>query len=109
MVWFHDRLRIEETFTYNGMTVTAIRPNLLVRDHTIVDNGDGTISVTVLVAGGSRLVSEDGKLLANAAGQLRLLLTIDLETNALLSEALIFGPTGPNDDYCEAMLAHWGV
>ncbi len=107
--WFHDRLRIVETFTHDGMTVTAVQPNTLIRDHKIVDNGDGTLSVTVLLTGGSRLIGSDGKLLAKDSGQIRLLLTIDVETDEVLSEALIFGSTGTNDDYCEAMLAHWGA
>ncbi|MGM1028513.1 MAG: hypothetical protein ACQEWM_01430 [Actinomycetota bacterium] len=108
-LWYHDRLRIVETFTYDGMTATAIQPNTLIKDQKIVDNGDGTISVTVLVTGGARLVGSDGKLLATDSGQIRLLLTIDVESGETLSEALIFGPTGTNGDYCEALLDHWGV
>lgn len=107
--WFHDRFQLVETFTYDGMTVTAIQPNTLNKDHTIVDNGDGTLSVTVLLTGGSRLIGSDGKLLAKDSGQIRLLLVVDIASNEVLSQELIFGSTGTNDDYCEAMLDHWGV
>lgn len=106
--WFHDRFLLVETFTYHG-TVTAIQPNTLLRDHKIVENSNGTLSVTALLAGGARLVGSDGKLLAKDSGQIRLLLTIDIETGEVLSEEVIFGSTGTNDDFCEAMLEHWGV
>ncbi|MET4097947.1 hypothetical protein ABIB37_000184 [Agrococcus sp. UYP10] len=108
-LWYHDRFTLVETFSYDGMTVTAIQPNTLLRDHKIVDNGDGTLSVTALLAGGSRLVGSDGKLLAKDDGQIRLLLVIDIATDEVLSEEVIFGSTGTNDDFCVAMLEHWGV
>ena len=86
------------------MTVTDIQPNTVVKDHKIVDNGDGTLSITVLYAGGARLVGSDGKILAKGDGQIRMLLIIDIATDEICEE-LIFGSTGTNDDYCEAMLA----
>lgn len=98
-----------QTFTYDGMTVTDIQPNTLMRDHRIVDNGDGTIDVTVLLAGGARLIGSDDKLLAKDDGQLRLLLLVDLATGEVLSEEVSFGSTGTNDDFCTAVLDHWGV
>lgn len=109
VLWFHDRLRTVQTLTYDGMTVTDIQPNTLVKDQKIADNGDGTLSVTVLLTGGGRLVGSDGKLLATDAGQIRLLLVIDIESDEVISEEVIFGSTGTNDDYCEAILTHWGV
>ena len=112
LLWFHERIRTVQTFTYNGMTVTDIQPNTLAKDYRIVDNGDGTISVTVLLTGGGRLIGSDGKLLAKNSGQIRLLLLIDLDAapgEEVLSEEVIFGSTGTNDDYCDAILAHWGV
>lgn len=108
-LWFHEKLSVVRTFTYDGMTVTDIQPNTVVKDHKIVDNGDGTLSITVLYAGGARLVGSDGKLLAKNDGQIRLLLTIDIAADEVISEELIFGSTGTNDDFCDAILAHWGV
>jgi hypothetical protein len=109
LFWFHEKLTVVRTFTYNGMTVTDTQPNTVVKDHKIVDNGDGTLSITVLYAGGARLVGSDGKLLAKNDGQIRMLLTIDIEEEEVIGEELIFGSTGTNDDFCEAILAHWGV
>ncbi|HEX5857168.1 MAG TPA: hypothetical protein VFY91_03575 [Microbacterium sp.] len=108
-LWFHERLSVVRTFTYGGMTVTDIQPNTVVKDLKIVDNGDGTLSITVLYAGGGRLVGSDGKILAKGDGQIRMLVTIDIESDEVISEELIFGSTGTNDDYCDAILAHWGV
>src|SRR5215217_5534761 len=41
------------------------------RDHKIVDNGDGTITITVLATGGSRFYDADGKLVLKDPGQVR--------------------------------------
>ncbi|ROR66404.1 hypothetical protein [Agrococcus jenensis] len=109
LLWFHERTRTVQTFTYDGMTVTDIQPNTLSRDHEIVDNGDGTISITVLLTGGQRLIGSDGKVLAKGDGQVRLLVVIDVATDQVLSEEVIFGSTGTNDDFCEAILEHWGI
>lgn len=107
--WFHEKLRIVQTFTYNGMTVTDIQPNTLSKDLKIVDNGDGTLSITVLLTGGGRLVGDNGKVLAKGDGQVRLLLLIDIEEDVVISEEVVFGSTGTNDDYCAAILDYWGV
>jgi hypothetical protein len=108
-LWFHEKLRVVRTFTYNGMTVTDTQANTVARDHKIVDNGDGTLSITVLYAGGGRLVGSDGKLLAKNDGQIRVLVILDIASDEVISEEVIFGSTGTNDDYCDAILAHWGV
>jgi hypothetical protein len=107
--WHHDRMQAVETFTHDGMTVTIVSPGTLLKDHDIVDNGDGTIDVTVLLTGVTRVIGSDGKLLARDAGQFRLLLTIDSESGEIIRDALVFGPRGRSDDICSAILAHWGV
>src|SRR4029453_2792461 len=40
------------------------------RDHKIVDNGDGTITITVLASGGSRFSHQNGKLVLKDPGPL---------------------------------------
>jgi hypothetical protein len=47
------------------------------RDHTIVDNGDGTITITVFASGGSRFYDSEGKLVLRDPGQFRLAFDID--------------------------------
>jgi hypothetical protein len=47
------------------------------RDHTIVDNGDGTITITVFASGGSRFYDATGKLVLRDPGQVRYAFDID--------------------------------
>jgi hypothetical protein len=47
------------------------------RDHSIVDNGDGTITITDFASGGSRFYDADGKLVLHDPGQVRVAFDID--------------------------------
>jgi hypothetical protein len=47
------------------------------KDHTITDNGDGTITITTIAAGGSRFYDADGKLVLKDPGQTRFAVEID--------------------------------
>ena len=47
------------------------------RDHTIVDNGDGTITITSFGSGGSRFYDSNGKLVLKDPGQVRVAFDID--------------------------------
>ncbi len=47
------------------------------RDHTIVDNGDGTITITVFASGGSRFYDQNGKLVLKDPGQTRFAFDVD--------------------------------
>jgi len=47
------------------------------RDHSIVDNGDGTITITVFASGGSRFYDANGKLVLRDPGQIRFAFDID--------------------------------
>ena len=47
------------------------------KDHTIVDNGDGTITITVLSTGGARYYDTDGNLVLKEPGQIRFAFDID--------------------------------
>ncbi len=52
------------------------------RDHTIVDNGDGTITITVFASGGSRFYDADGNLVLKDPGQVRFAFDIDYNGTA---------------------------
>ena len=58
------------------------------RDHTIVDNGDGTITITVLATGGSRFYDADGNLVLRDPGQTRFAFDVDYKRT----------PGDPSDD-----------
>src|SRR6266540_971679 len=47
------------------------------RDHTIVDNGDGTITITSFSSGGSRFYDTDGNFVLKDPGQVRFAFDID--------------------------------
>jgi hypothetical protein len=47
------------------------------KDQTIVDNGDGTITITVFAAGGSRYYDSTGKLVLKDPGEIRFAFDID--------------------------------
>ena len=58
------------------------------RDHSIVDNGDGTITITVFASGGSRWYDTNGKLVLRDPGQVRF--AVDIDYNGT--------PGDPDDD-----------
>ena len=47
------------------------------KDQTIVNNGDGTITITVFASGGSRFYDSSGKLVLRDPGQIRFAFDID--------------------------------
>ena len=58
------------------------------RDHTIVDNGDGTITITDFSSGGSRYYDAKGKLVLKDPGQVRYAFDVDYNGT----------PGNPDDD-----------
>ncbi len=58
------------------------------RDHTIVDNGDGTITITQFVSGGARYYDQNGKLVLKDPGQSRFAFEVDFNGT----------PGNPDDD-----------
>ena len=58
------------------------------RDHTIVDNGDGTITITSFSSGGSRFYDTDGNFVLKDPGQVRF--AVDIDYNGT--------PGDPSDD-----------
>ena len=58
------------------------------KDHVITDNGDGTITILVIAAGGSRAYDTDGNFVLNDPGQIRF--SFDVDYNGT--------PSDPSDD-----------
>jgi len=58
------------------------------RDHTIVNNGDGTITITTFASGGSRYYDADGNFVLKDPGQFRFAVDIDYKGT----------PGDPSDD-----------
>jgi len=59
-----------------GGTYTAVFTNNF-SDHTIVDNGDGTITITNFGSGGSRYYDADGNFVLKDPGEVRVAFDID--------------------------------
>jgi len=108
LLFFTGHTRSVETFSFGGRTVTGIGNHLLEKDLKVVPNGDGTLSITILLTGPFRHVNHEGKVIAKNDGQVRVLLIFDPVTETELSREVIFGSTGTNDDVCAAVLADFG-
>lgn len=83
------------------------------QDHTIVDNGDGTITITVFGSGGSRYYDADGRLVLKDPGEVRVAFDVDYngtpgnpddDVEVPDSFRLVRGSTGNSDfsdrDFC---------
>ena len=93
----------------NGMTVTDIQPNTINKDLSLVDDpAAGTLAIVALLTGGNRTLGHDGHLIASNSGQVRFRIVYDYVHDVEISNELIFGSTGTNDDFCAAVLADWG-
>ena len=108
--YYLEHVSVVNVFTdqATGQTATDIQPNTVGKDQSITDNGDGTLTIVVLLTGGARTYGDDGKLIASNSGQVRFENVVDATTFEEISSELIFGSTGTNDDFCEAVLTDWG-
>lgn len=70
-----------------GGTFTQVFTSNL-KDQTIVDNGDGTITITVFGAGGSRYYDTDGNFVLKDPGNIRFAFDVDYNDT----------PSDPSDD-----------
>jgi hypothetical protein len=70
-----------------GGTFTQVFSNNS-RDHKIVNNGDGTITITVFASGGLRAYDQNGKLVLRDPGQIRFAFDVDFNGT----------PGNPDDD-----------
>ena len=108
--YYQEHVSVTSVYTdqVTGQTATDVQPNTVGKDQAITDNGDGTLTIEVLLTGGARTYGNDGDLIASNSGQVRFLDTVDAKTFKLIDSELVFGSTGTNDDFCEAILTDWG-
>jgi hypothetical protein len=107
--YFLEKTTVVNVFTApNGMTATDIQPNTINKDLSITENPDGTLTIIALLTGGNRTLGNDGHLIAKNSGQVRFEIVYDPATDTELSNELVFGSTGTNDDFCAAILTDWG-
>jgi len=87
--YYRESVRGTVVFTNlnTGGTFTAVF-TANSRDHTIVDNGDGTITITSFASGGARYYDQNGKLVLKDPGQTRFAFEVDYNGT----------PGNPDDD-----------
>jgi hypothetical protein len=113
LIHFRGRDVVDETHTANGVTTRFVL-NSPSRDLKVVDNGDGTLTITVLATGNAVLYGPDGKAIARNPGQSRFRFDVDHggtptdpsdDTEIEGSFEQIKGSTGRSDDFCAAEVA----
>jgi hypothetical protein len=94
----------------NGLSVVE-KTRVVDKDLHVTDNGDGTLTVVILITGPSTLYGPDGKAIARNPGQVRFELVVDHggtptdpSDDVELSFTQIKGSTGRSDDYCTAVI-----
>jgi hypothetical protein len=89
LAYFTVNLHGTESWTNlaTGKSYTRVF-NYVEKDHQVTDNGDGTLTILVLAAGGERWYDANGKLLFRDPGQTRFEILIDHGGT----------PSDPNDD-----------
>jgi hypothetical protein len=111
--YFSARVRLELTYTNTatGATITA-RETSRIKDLHITNNGDGTLTIENFGTGFFMVYDSEGRIIGKNTGQSRFETTIDLngtpddfEDDTVISEELILGSTGTNDDICEVVVS----
>lgn len=107
--YFSSHVRLEQTYTstVTGATITS-REVTRSKDLHITDNGDGTLTIANFGTGFFMVYDSDGRIIGKGTGQSRFETVLDLngtpdnfDDDRLISEDLILGSTGTNDDFCE--------
>jgi hypothetical protein len=109
--YFLEQVKVTTVYTNlaNGKSVNDA-VNALQKDLRITNNGDGTLTITILATGNAVLYDESGRPIARDPGQIRFQILID--TNGTLEDpsddeeiaflGVVKGSTGRSDDFCEA-------
>jgi hypothetical protein len=116
--YWRELARIDEvvtdTATHRWVRIVTTSPG---KDLHIVDNGNGTLTITSFGTGNSVMYDESGKAIARDPGQFRVQVLIDdggTPTDPSDDEFLEFlgvllGSTGRSDDFCAAALEAFGL
>ncbi len=114
LIYFADHVAVTSVLTNlaNGNQLTD-RSRVLTKDLSVVDNGDGTLTIEVLATGAFTLYGPNGKAIARDPGQVRFEFLVDhggtptdpsddteLEFLGVTKES-----TGRSDDVCAAAVA----
>ena len=113
LAYYQEHVKVRQVIT-NVRTrefVTEV-DTVLDKDHRVTDNGDGTLTVTVLATGNGTLYGSDGKAIARNPGQIRFEILLDhggtpgdpSDDEFLEFLGTVKGSTGRSDDFCAAIV-----
>jgi hypothetical protein len=112
LLFYKEHASSSQTFTNvaNGLSVVD-KTHVVDKDLHVTDNGDGTLTIVILITGPSSLYGPDGKAIARNPGQVRFEVVVDHggtptdpSDDVELSFTQIKGSTGRSDDYCAAII-----
>lgn len=115
--YYQEHVKVHQVIT-NVATrefVTEV-DTVLDKDHRVTNNGDGTLTVTVLATGNGTLYDADGTAIARNPGQVRYKILLDhggtpgdpSDDEFLEFLGTVKDSTGRTDDFCEAIVAAIG-
>ena len=111
LIHFMDHLHVSTVQTLGNRFITT-EERTVSKDLKVVDNGDGTLTITVLATGNFVVYDMDGKAIARNPGQSRFQFIVDhhgtptdpSDDVELTDFELIKGSTGRSDDFCAAAM-----
>ena len=112
LAYFLDHFTQSGAFTNlaNGKTVTFVT-KAITKDLRVTDNGDGTLSIVMLVTGNAVLYVH-GRAIGSDTGQVRVEALIDdagtptdpFDDEFIADLGVVKQPTGRNDDFCATVV-----
>ncbi|MCD2442899.1 hypothetical protein LQ757_11515 [Agromyces sp. SYSU K20354] len=110
--YFHLVASSEARYSNAEGDFVTEKVNIVEKDLKITDNGDGTLTILVLVTGNATTFGPDGKAIARNPGQVRFEVLIDHNGTVddpsddvfLADLGLVKGSTGRSDDFCAAVV-----
>ena len=113
LAYFLEHGKVTQVFTNpaTDKSVTAVA-RFTEKDLRVTDNGDGTLTILVLVTGNGVVYGEDGKAIARNPGQVRFEILVDhggtpadpSDDEFLAFLGVVKESTGRTDDFCAAVV-----
>jgi hypothetical protein len=114
LAYFIEHIHVSRVLTNldDGTTISDIEQTVS-KDLKVVDNGDGTLTITVLATGNYVMYGADGIAIARNPGQVRFQLLVDhngtptdpFDDGEPEFLGFVKGSTGRSDDFCAAAVA----
>ena len=114
LVFFMEHVQVSRVMTnVANEAMVSDREITVSKDLHVVDNGDGTLTITVLATGNLTVYGEDGKAIARNPGQVRFQFMVDhggtpadpSDDTEIAFLGVIKESTGRSDDVCAAIAA----